>query len=125
MTSAEVQQLARACGFDLAGVAAALPAADRRRNRAWVDAGFAGEMRYLTDHRADLRDDPRRLLPAARSIVCVGKLYNTPWPYSTRYTDPELAWISRYAWGEDYHSLIRRGLKRLEGLLRERVGSGF
>jgi epoxyqueuosine reductase len=82
-------------------------------------------MGYLTDRRADLRDDPRRLLASARSIVCVGRLYNTPWPYSTRYSAPELAWISRYAWGEDYHAVVRRSLERLDGMLRERAGAGF
>jgi epoxyqueuosine reductase len=125
LTSAEIRELARACGFELAGVAAALPAADRERNHAWVNAGFAGEMRYLTDRRADLRDDPRNLLASARSIVCVGRLYNTPWPYSTRYSDRELAWISRYAWGEDYHATVRRGLERLEGMIAQRAGEGF
>ena len=34
-------------------------------------------MRYLTDRRAAVREDPRNLLPSARSIICVGKLYNT------------------------------------------------
>jgi epoxyqueuosine reductase len=125
LTSAEIRELARACGFELAGVAAALPAADRERNRAWVDAGFAGEMGYLTDRRADLRDDPRNLLASARSIVCVGRLYNTPWPYSKRYNHPELAWISRYAWGDDYHVLMRRGLERLDAMLGERAGPRF
>jgi epoxyqueuosine reductase len=125
LTSAEIRELARACGFELAGIAAALPTADRERNRAWVDAGFAGEMGYLTGRRADVRDDPRNLLASARSIVCVGRLYNTPWPYSTRYSGPELAWISRYAWGEDYHAAVRRGLERLDGMLRERAGAGF
>ena len=38
---------------------------------------MAGEMRYLTDRRAELRRDPRNLLPSARSVICVGKLYNT------------------------------------------------
>ena len=38
---------------------------------------WPGEMRYLTDHRGDLRSDPRNLLPSAKSIICVGKLYNT------------------------------------------------
>jgi epoxyqueuosine reductase len=90
-----------------------------------VDAGFAGEMGYLTDRRADLRDDPRNLLASARSIVCVGRLYNTPWPYSKRYNHPELAWISRYAWGDDYHLLMRRGLERLDAMLGERAGPRF
>ncbi len=46
---------------------------------------MAGEMGYLTDHRGDLRSDPRNLLPDAKSIVCVGKLYNTPQPHTRRY----------------------------------------
>ncbi len=69
MTSADIRALARDCGFELAGVAPALPAADRRRYQDWAAAGWAGEMRYLTDRRAELRDDPRRLLPSAHSII--------------------------------------------------------
>ncbi len=45
-------------------------------------------MRYLTDRRAAMRDDPRHLLPSARSVICVGKLYNAPQPYSTASTTP-------------------------------------
>jgi epoxyqueuosine reductase len=119
LTSADVRRLADACGFELAGVARAAPADGRDQYHAWVDAGFAGEMSYLTDHRAAMRDDPRALLPAARSVISVGKLYNAPQPYSTQFDDAELAWISRYAWGEDYHRVLRQGLHRLEASLRE------
>ena len=105
-----------ACGFELAGVAAAVPADDRARYHEWVAAGRAGEMGYLTDRRAAVRDDPRHLLPSARSVICVGKLYQTPWPHSTRFHDEDCAWISRYAWGEDYHDVMRRGLERLDAL---------
>lgn len=80
---------------------------------------MAGEMAYLTDRRAEVREDPRNLLPSARSIVCVGKLYNGPQPYSTEFRESELAWISRYAWGEDYHDILRRGLQQLAGRLLE------
>ena len=125
MTSADVRRLAEACGFELAGVARAAPADDRNQYHAWVDLGFAGEMRYLTDRRAAMRDDPRALLPSARSVICVGKLYNAPQPYSTQFNDAELAWISRYAWGEDYHRVLRQGLRRLEGSLREFAGVPF
>ncbi len=129
MTSAEIRDLARACGFELAGVAAAgdrgAPELDRARYAAWLKAGFAGEMAYLEGRRAEVRGDPRLLLPSARSVVCVGKLYNTPWPYSTRYSAPELAWIARYAWGEDYHDVLSRGLKRLAALMTERAGAPF
>jgi epoxyqueuosine reductase len=55
----------------------------------------------------------------------VGKLYNTPWPYSTQFDAGERAWISRYAWGEDYHGVVRRGLARLDAMLRERAGAEY
>jgi epoxyqueuosine reductase len=113
MHQAQVKALARECGFELAGVAAAAPAPEAEYYRQWVAGGLAGEMRYLTDRRAALRDDPRSLLPSARSIVCVGKLYNGPQPYSTQWAGDDLAWISRYAWGRDYHEVLRRGLARL------------
>ncbi len=108
MTAAEVKTLARDCGFDLAGITPAAPLPESAFYHQWVADGYAGQMRYLTDHRADIRNDPRQLLPSARSIVCVGKLYNGQPPES-----PEMAAISRYAWGEDYHDLLRAGLERL------------
>jgi epoxyqueuosine reductase len=129
LTAATIRELARDCGFELAGVAAAEPGPEGAPERAWyhqwVALGFAGEMRYLTDHRAAARDDPRHLLASARSVVCVGKLYNTRWPYSTQFEAGGRAWISRYAWGEDYHGVMRRGLERLDALLRERAGAEF
>ncbi len=109
-----VKQLARECGFELAGVAAAEPAGDFERYRDWVDKGFAGEMRYLTDRRAEVRRDPRNLLENARSVICVGKLYNTDGP-----TD---GLVSRYAWGEDYHGMMRDGLENLAGRLESEFG---
>jgi epoxyqueuosine reductase len=114
MTGEMVKRVARACGFELAGVALAEPAGDFARYREWVDRGFAGEMRYLTDRRAEVRRDPRNLLDSARSIICVGKLYNTEGP-------PDGA-VSRYAWGEDYHRVMRDGLARMVGLLEREAG---
>jgi epoxyqueuosine reductase len=117
MTSAEVKRIAHQCGFELAGVAAAEPSTDVPRYREWLDRGMAGEMAYLRDRRADVRADPRNLLASARSIICAGKLYNGPQPYSTQFSADELAWISRYAWGEDYHAVLRRGLEELASRL--------
>jgi epoxyqueuosine reductase len=125
LTADHIRELARRSGFELAGVAAAIPADDRARYRDWVAAGLAGKMGYLTDRRAALRDDPRSLLPSARSVICAGKLYQTPWPHTTRFHDVDRAWISRYAWGEDYHDIVRRGLERLDGLLRETAGAPY
>lgn len=120
-----VRQLARACGFELAGVAAAMPAPDAAWYHEWTAQGFAGEMRYLTDRRAAVRDDPRNLLASAQSVICAGKLYQTPWPYSTRFNNRERAWISRYAWGRDYHDVVRQGLEQLDLLLRQRAVADF
>src|SRR6185295_9811928 len=97
MTGNLIRQLAFECGFELAGVARAAPLEEAAYYHRWVAEGFAGEMRYLTDRRADVRDDPRNLLPSARSIICVGKLYNGPEPRADHYDDRGLARISRYA----------------------------
>jgi epoxyqueuosine reductase len=125
LTSAEIRARARACGFELAGVARAEPSGERAWYRAWAAGGLAGEMRYLTDRRAEVREDPRSLLPSARSIVVVGKLYNSAWPRSTEFNDAARAWISRYAWGGDYHSVLRRGLERLDAGLRASAAAGY
>jgi epoxyqueuosine reductase len=117
LNAGDIRELSRQCGFELAGVARAEPVPESSWYHQWVAAGFAGKMRYLADRRAPMRDHPRHLLPSVRSVICVGKLYNSPWPYSTRFDHHERAWISRYAWGDDYHDVLRRGLERLDALL--------
>jgi epoxyqueuosine reductase len=114
MLKETVKRLAGECGFELSGIAAAEPADDFARYLDWVEQGFAGEMRYLTDRRAEVRRDPRNLLPGARSIICVGKLYNTEGPAD--------GVVSRYAWGEDYHRVMRAGLEKLVELLTREAG---
>jgi epoxyqueuosine reductase len=116
ITAESVKDIALECGFELAGIASALPSADHTRYQEWVGAGRAGEMAYLADHRGAIRADPRQLLPTASSILCVGKLYNAPFPHTL--SDPERGWISRYAWGEDYHNLLRDGLERVTARLK-------
>jgi epoxyqueuosine reductase len=115
--SQTVKRLARECGFELCGIAEAGPLAEYRYYRDWVAAGMAGGMVYLTDRRGELRESVKALLPTARSVIAVGKLYNAPRPYSRRFDNQELAWISRYAWGGDYHDVVRKGLERLAEML--------
>jgi epoxyqueuosine reductase len=121
----QIKDLARACGFELAGIAAALPVNDFERFQDWRAAGMAGDMTYLTDRRGDLRSDPRNLLSSAKSIVCVGKLYNTGFPHWLDVDDHETGWISRYAWGADYHEVMRAGLEDLAGRIAELHGEPF
>ncbi len=115
MTGETIRQIALECGFELAGVAPADPPEDFARYDAWVRAGHAAEMRYLTDRRADIRRDVRNLLPSARSVICAGKLYNQ----ESAPAGSGDAVISRYAWGADYHEIVRAGLERLVQRLRE------
>ncbi len=77
-------------------------------------------MTYLTDRRGDLRNDPRNLLPSAQSMICVGKLYNTGAAHTADSDAAVHGWISRYAWGDDYHIVLRQQLERLvEEIARE------
>ena len=112
----ELRKLAAGCGFELCGVTPARPAADAACYERWADAGYAGKMGYLTDYRKERRRDPRSLLAAAETIICVGKLYNGPDPYCD---DAGHAQISRYAWGRDYHDVLREGLEQLAQALGE------
>ena len=102
-----------------------MPSEDFARFEAWRAAGMAGEMGYLTDQRGDLRSDPRHLLPSAQSIVCVGKLYNTEHPHTTEVDSTSRGWISRYAWGADYHELLRAGLEKLLARIAALHGAPF
>ncbi len=119
ITAAMVRQEAAACGFALAGIAPVGPYSDHDIYLDWVQRGLAGRMGYLTDHRAGKRADVRGLLPEARSVLVIGQLYNPPAPYSTAFSDAERGWISRYAWGTDYHDTLRAGLERLVATLAE------
>lgn len=116
MTAAELKAMALSAGFELAGIAAAGPMAEAEQYLAWAGGGMAGKMGYLTDHRAEKRRDPRMVMESARSVLVVGQLYNAPIPYSTAFDDATLGWISRYAWGDDYHDVMRA---RLEAVNRE------
>ena len=109
VSSLLVRELAAEVGFQLAGVRAAGSAPDFGRFRAWAERGLAGEMRYLTDHRVDLRASVEHLLPGARSVISVGMLYNDQrrWPGIARYASI----------GEDYHAVMRRKLEDLAARL--------
>jgi len=169
-------------GFDLAGIAPLGVWKDLAFSREWVVKGFNGEMRYLDNPK---RFDPLLVLPSAKSVICVGLVYNAPLPYSTevaaagksqesgvrrqeteektssirfrvsgeeratgeakenfktseasspqplasffsngkRTTDKgrsaPRAWISRYAWGCDYHEVMRAKLEKLRVALED------
>ena len=98
----------RARGFSLCGIARAESYPEHARLPEWLACGYAGEMRYLADPR---RNDPARILPGAKSAIVCALNYNSRRPYSTEVPadsteEGPRGWISRYAWGDDYHELI-------------------
>ncbi len=103
-------------GFDAWGVAPVAGLVELENLPEWLACGYAGEMRYLSDPR---RNDPRKVMPSARSIIVGALNYNTDHPYSIEVPlDPERGWISRYAWGDDYHDVLMEKLEAVITALR-------
>ncbi len=124
LTADTVKELAREVGFDLCGVAPAEAFPELRFLDDWLERGYAGEMGYMA-RTARRRADVRRVVPAARSVVALGTVYNTERRYSTEVDDPDAALISRYAWGEDYHDVLGRRMEKLLERMRSAAGEPF
>ncbi|HVH69820.1 MAG TPA: tRNA epoxyqueuosine(34) reductase QueG, partial [Candidatus Dormibacteraeota bacterium] len=93
----------------------------------WLARGYAGEMKYLFDPR---RQDARAAMPAVRSVIVCLLNYNTEHPPSRDAALPgqdgqPRGWISRYAWGDDYHEVLEERLEMLIVLLRERFSESL
>jgi epoxyqueuosine reductase len=105
--------LAHELGFDLVGFAAAEPFDRWAFYSRWLANGYAGAMGYLVDRR-EQRRSPTELLPGCRTVVCVAQNYHAGAAAAPGRLE---GWISRYAWGEDYHTEMKgRALRLLEAL---------
>jgi epoxyqueuosine reductase len=131
MTAAErtrwICERACAVGFDLCGVAPVDALEELAHLPEWLERGYAGEMNYLRDPR---RADPRQVLAGARSLIVVALNYNTQRPYSTETPattgdEPPQGWISRYAWGDDYHEVLSERLDTLLAAMRAQFMDPF
>ena len=118
--AARARALALAAGFDLAGVASADPPAELAFFATWIARGHAGEMAYLTGQQ-DRRSDLRAAFPWARSVVSVGLQYDTANPYSTE-AGADRGWVARYAWGDDYHDVMKAMLLRTAEAMAAELG---
>jgi len=106
-------------GFDLVGVAASGPARSAPSLERWLALDMHGEMAYMARTRA-IRTDPERLLPGCRSVVAVAMSYRTNRPDSSSFpADDGRVWVSRYAWGRDYHRILKKKLVKLGRWLAE------
>ena len=120
--AARAKATALEAGFDLAGVAEAAAPRELAFFAEWVARGLAGEMSYLTG-QVGRRSDLRTAFPWARSVLCVALQYDTPHPYSTGTETPrDAGWLSRYAWGDDYHDVMKAMLDRVLASLRAEAG---
>jgi epoxyqueuosine reductase len=123
LTAAAVKREAASAGFDLCGIAPAEEHFELEFFREWLGRGYAGEMHYL--HRtADRRSDVREVVPSAQSVVVLGTVYNADRPYSNEQRDPAVAALARYAWGDDYHTVLQQRLDALVSWMREVGGPG-
>ncbi|HEV7799300.1 MAG TPA: tRNA epoxyqueuosine(34) reductase QueG [Pyrinomonadaceae bacterium] len=105
-------------GFEKVGiVAAAALGNERNRLLEWLSRGYHGEMRWMA-RDPEMRSDPRKLFPAARSVVVVAVNYYTP---AAHQNDPTTGKVSRYAWGDDYHDVVREKLRSLLQWIQETV----
>jgi len=114
-----VLALARGLGFDLAGVAPALPSERTRFLADWLARGYGGELDYLA-RRAEERIDPRLVLPGARSLVCVALAYDRE--PAAEAPVRGTARIARYAQGDDYHDVLGARLRTLADALPALAG---
>ncbi len=110
LNSTEIKTQARALGFDKIGIVPATALTEEgARLREWLARGFHGQMGYMA-RDPQQRSDPRLLMPGAKSVVCVALNYFRPEKHAD---SPEVGKISRYAWGDDYHDVLRDKLKTL------------
>ena len=123
MTGDRIKAKARELGFDLCGIAAAERYPELGFFEEWLARGFAADMDWLP-RSADKRADVRNVLPGAQSVIVTATLYNTDRPYSNELS-PATAAIARYAWGDDYHDVLKRRLDALLAWMRSASDEPF
>ena len=116
MDKQSIKERALAEGFHKIGIVRAEPlAAEAPRLREWLARGYHGEMSWMA-RDVEKRLDPRQLFPDARSIVVVALNYYTPHQHQDSASTGK---VSRYAWGDDYHNVLKAKLESLLAWIRE------
>jgi epoxyqueuosine reductase len=124
--TAWIVEQATALGFDLCGVVRAVKFYELGLTTEWLARGYAGEMKYLSDQR---RSDPQSVMPGLRSVIVCALNYNSSAARSVDALQPQgsepRGWISRYAWGQDYHEVLQQKLQCLAGSFPERFSEPY
>jgi epoxyqueuosine reductase len=111
-----IKQLALQHGFDYCGIAKAQPLdEDARRLESWLKQGMQGSMKYMENY-FDLRVDPTKLVPGAKSVITLLKNYYPSQQLGGDYK------ISKYAYGKDYHYVIKDHLRHMIADMQEKIG---
>jgi len=123
-TAQLIKKLAAAVGFDRCGIAKVEPIGRGEYLKEWLRQGHAGSMDYL--HRnLNIRLDPAQILPKARSAIVVALNYKQSPPPVETDRDAPRGRVAMYAWGEDYHGVLRDKLRSLVDRLRAALPDPF
>lgn len=112
-----IRDIAVRLGFEYCGIAKAQRLDDdAARLEQWLHKGMHGTMKYMENH-FDMRVDPTRLVPGAKSVITLLKNYFPPEPQKESALK-----IAKYAYGQDYHTVIRERMKMFLDTIRQEVG---
>jgi epoxyqueuosine reductase len=118
-TATEIKTQARRLGFQACGISKAEELTDEaRRLESWLQRGYHGTMSWM-ERNVEKRVDPRKLVPEAKSVISVMDVYYQDIPQPDA---PETGLVSRYAWGKDYHRVVKDKLYLLFQWIREHTG---
>ncbi len=124
--TAWIVERAKSLGFDLCGVVHAENFPELDLAKEWLARGYAGEMKYLSDAR---RTNPQSVMQGLRSVIVCALNYNSSLPRSVdalkQQGPDQRGWISRYAWGQDYHEVLQQKLQSFANGLSERFTEPF
>ncbi len=113
-----IKQWANQLGFSHCGIAQAQPLYDdAKRLEKWLNKNMHGNMHYMANH-FDLRVDPTKLVPGAKSVVT---LLHNYYPEEKQISDAVK--ISKYAYGQDYHTVIKNKLHQFLALAGQQIGA--
>ncbi len=105
-----LREQSQVLGFTSLGICSLNMEVPAKGLKAWLEAGYHGSMDYMARH-ASLRERPSELVPGAKSAVMVTMNYNQA--SLDRLLEPDAAVLASYAWGRDYHKIVRGQLKLL------------
>src|SRR5688572_21305616 len=120
--SALIKQESKRLGFDFCGISEAeFLEEEAPRLEKWLKEEKHGKMQYMENY-FDLRLDPRKLMPGAKSVISLLLNYFPSEKQSVGPDGTEIPKISKYAYGKDYHFVIKEKLKKLILFIKENIG---